>query len=179
MRDKYENNKTQQKNKKQRACGQDSCPTLAITLHNTGRSHNCHLSQHGTPTQLSLARHKGHPRNGRSSSLASDCHTTRENCSWGGGAPCFLGFSLPTLLPPCPRQKSLTWGDMGRKREQAVRAQPFKFAITWESFTARDCYSPARIDVSLWLLPMVGRGRRAREANFSKCDARDHLTVCK
>lgn len=61
MKDKYENSRTKQKNKKQKVCGQDSCPTSAITLHNTGRSHNCHLSQCGTSIQLSLTLHNVGP----------------------------------------------------------------------------------------------------------------------
>lgn len=35
------------------------------------------------------------------------------------------------------------------------------------------------IGASLQLSPTVGHGRRARGANFSKCDARVHLTACK
>lgn len=118
MRDKYKHNKTKHQNKKTKVCGQDSCPTWALTLHNTERSHNCHLSQHRTPTQLSLGLHStGHPY----SHGASESPTTQEGCGWGGGIAHHFGSSTPA---PQPQQKKKS-STVGERKAQAVQSTGF------------------------------------------------------
>lgn len=101
MKDKYENSRTKQKNKKQKVCGQDSCPTSAITLHNTGRSHNCHLSQCGTSTQLSLTLHNVGPTHNchsfytTSTPLPRNCRHPRQHITPMRLSPILHNTGLP------------------------------------------------------------------------------------
>lgn len=151
MRDKYKHNKTKHQNKKTKVCGQDSCPTWALTLHNTERSHNCHLSQHRTPTQLSLGLHStGHPY----SHGASESPTTQEGCGWGGGIAHHFGSSTPAPQPQ-QKKKAQLWG---REKHRLSRAQAFSFfhtsIITWELLTEKDSFSQTPTSVLLWLPPV-------------------------
>lgn len=158
MRDKYKNNKTKQKHKKQRSVVRTAAPPSATPLPDTGHSHNCHLSrkgrscnchypttralhttaihpiQHGTPTQLSLILHNaGQPH----SCQVSESHTTQK----ARGTPCYL--------PSCPSNssKKAKWGTWGENEKMTVQSTNCICNHSGK-FTEKDGFPPPHMGVS-------------------------------
>lgn len=61
------------------------------------------------------------------------------------GEGAFLVTLAPPFLPPTPPAKKLNWGAWEEKSERRLSgAQPFKFTITWQLATEKNCFSPTR-----------------------------------
>lgn len=150
MKDKYENSRTKQKNKKQKVCGQDSCPTSAITLHNTGRSHNCHLSQCGTSIQLSLTLHNMGPTH--------NCHSF---------------YTTSTPLPRnCrhPRQHITPMRLSPILHKHGTPTEPSGF---FETYRMEHLWLGRGHSVSPWLLPSR-RPHSQQKSRLGGCGEKEH-----